>query len=157
MERVLLNNELELTCPEGFRVLSEEEMNKFSFPNEKPGCILENQDSHITVSLAWRPINGLLALLVNVRELAQKMAQYVSEADQPYDHRQSDCFTGSVAGEKSAGFDYHYKAQDIDMDGRAIVVRHRRTLYYMYFYSRSALREPSLKLIDEIISSMNFK
>lgn len=157
MEKILLNNELELTCPEGFHVLNEEEMNKFNFANDKPGCVLENKDSHIIISLSWRPINGLLALMVNVRELAQKMAQYISEADQPYDHRQGDSFTGTVAGEKSAGFDYHYKAQDIDMDGRAIVVKHRRMLYYMYFYSRSQLRQQSLEQIELIISSMSFK
>ena len=157
MEKILLNDTMELISPDGFRRLNDEEIKKFNFANEAPGCVLENEDCHLIASLAWRKVNALLSRLISVRELAVRMADYVANADKDYGHEKGEHFSGTVAGEKSAGFDYSYTVDDTAMDARVIITRHRGFFYYMYFYFRSANRQESLRLIEEIVSSMNWQ
>ncbi|MCR5067931.1 MAG: hypothetical protein K6A14_07715 [Erysipelotrichaceae bacterium] len=157
MERILLNGALELTSPDGFRRLNEEEIKKFNFANEMPGCVLQNEERHVIISLAWRKVNALLSKLFSVKELAGRMADYIADADKDYGHKRGDSFAGTVAGEKAAGFNYSYTVEEVGMDARVIITRHRGHFYYMYFYFRSANREESLKLIEQIVSSMQWK
>ena len=157
MERILLNDQLELSCPEGFRRLNEEEIKKFNFANEAPGCVLQNEECHLIVSLAWRKVNFLLSRLISVKELSGRMADYIANADKDYGHKRGENFDVRVAGEKAAGFEYSYTVEDTAMDARVIITRHRGFFYYMYFYFRSANRQESLKLIDEIVNSMSWK
>ncbi|MBQ6655050.1 MAG: hypothetical protein IJM79_05945 [Erysipelotrichaceae bacterium] len=157
MEKILLNDALQLTVPDGFRRLNGEEIGKFNFANEAPGCVLENEECHLIVSLAWRKVNALLSRLISVRELAARMADYIANADKDYGHQPGEHFTGTVAGEKAAGFDYSYTVDDTAMDARVIITRHRGHFYYMYFYFRSASRQESLKLAEGIVSSMNWQ
>lgn len=157
MEQILLNNELSLTCPDGFHRLNSEEIKKFNFANEEPGCVLQDEKRHIIVSLAWRNLNALLAMLLNVKELNGKMAEYVAEANKDYGYRQGEFFTGKIGGRKSSGFNYSYVVTGVDMDAQMIMVKNHHTIYYIYFYFRSANRQESLELIEQIISSMNWK
>ena len=157
MERILLNNELELTCPDGFRSLDQEEMKKFTFANEQPGCVLESEEQHMIVSLAWHRIGILLSLLFSPREMAGKMAEYIAKADKDYNHRQGEFFDRTIDGSKASGFDYSYTAQNIEMESRMIVAKRGRNLYCIYFYFRKALHQQSVQLMEEIISSMSWK
>lgn len=157
MEQITLNNELSLTCPEGFHRLNSEEIKKFNFPNEEPGCVLQDKERHIVVSLAWKELNALLALLLNVRELNGKMAEYVSEANKDYGYKQGEFFSGNIGTKKSAGFNYSYVVGEVGMDAQMIMVKNHHTIYYIYFYFRSANRKESLEMIEEIISSMKWE
>jgi hypothetical protein len=157
MENIIVNDELSFNCPDGFHRLSSEEIGKYNLANDQPGCVLRDEERHIIVSLAWKQLNPLLALFLNVRELIGRMAEYVAEANKDYGYVQGEFFTGSIAQKKSAGFDYSYRAGETAMDARMIMVRNRRTVYYLYFYFRSQNRQESLAVIEPIISSMNWK
>ena len=49
-----LNNEMNLQYPDGFKIMSEEELRKHKFYEEAPGFCINDPDRHIVLSVSWR-------------------------------------------------------------------------------------------------------
>lgn len=84
MKTILLNDELELTCPESFRVLSHEERNQLSFIEEGPGECLKDDSRHIMISIGWKRIGGLVSLLASTKDISVQSEKAVSQALSAY-------------------------------------------------------------------------
>ena len=65
METVVLNNEMQLSYPDGFHVMSEEELSKMTFYGEAPGWCISDPERHIDLSVSWKKTNGLFAKILN--------------------------------------------------------------------------------------------
>ncbi len=59
-------------------------------------------------------------------------------------------------GKEAKGFRYEYEAQGIGMTGDALAIKRDKTLYYLYIYARTELREESLALWEEILNSIRW-
>ena len=61
MEKVRISDELFIGCPEGFHVMSEEELKDMNFMAEGPGIAMKDPDRHILVSVGVQKLNGFSA------------------------------------------------------------------------------------------------
>ncbi len=157
MEQFTVNNEMKFECPDGFRILSEEEVRQMNSLGGAPAYVLKNEDKHIIVSFACKEENGLAAMMVNAKDMVKKMADSLKKANQPYGYQQAEYFSRKFGSEKAEGLCYSYTVQGIGMNAQAMTVKHGKTFYYVYVYYRKSLKEESLPVIEEVLNSVTFE
>lgn len=153
MHTVVLGERLTISFPDGFHILDDKEKSKLQFVGDGPGECLSDSESHILISLGWKPIGSLPALLVSAKDAAKRMEASIRKPMQQYGYRLNE-FTGKkIGGEQAEGFSYAYTAQNISMYGESYVIKRDRTLYYLHFYARSEYLTESLDIWNLILSS----
>ena len=120
METALLNNELKLTCPEGFREMSKEELSGYNFYSEAPGWCVNDADRHIMVSVSWKQVPGLFAKMLKVKDVAKSMEGQMAQAMKAFQYKLVEFTARTPGGKEAEGFRYDYTVQDTGMSGESV-------------------------------------
>ncbi|MBE6989550.1 MAG: hypothetical protein E7426_02235 [Ruminococcaceae bacterium] len=156
MEQVRLNEDLGLSYPDGFQVMSAEELSKLRFSGGAPQWCISDPERHMILSISWKKVNGLVAKLLSAKDIAKDTEAKLSRPMKTYGYRMEDFFELELDGKSTAGFLYRYTVQGIGMSGKTLTVKNGRTIYYIYFYFRTAARKASLETLDEILDSVRW-
>ena len=151
---ILLNNEWKMTFPDGFRLLDEKERGALRFIAGGEGECLSDPARHMIVTLGWKTVGGLTALVLNGKDLARNMEKHISAPMQPYGYRPDGWRERPLGGGPAAGVRYRYRAQETDMLGESYVLKSGKTLYYFHLYARAALEKESLACWEALLDSL---
>ncbi len=146
METVLLNEELSVSIPDGFRILSEEERNAMAVIDEPPAWCIRDDSRHLVLSAFWRKIGGLSSLLIDEKAIIKHVEETVSKPMKQYGYQLLDWETIWIGNQKAEGVCYSYQVNDTAMTADSFIVKNHRTLYYFHIYSQSALYEENKTL-----------
>lgn len=150
MEPVVLNEELTLNLPEGFRILSEEERKAMPSTDEPPAWCARDGQRHLVIVAYWKKIGGLSAMLINEKDVIRHVEQTVSKPMAQYGYHLENWESILIGDRKAQGICYSYQAEGIGMMADSFVVKSRRTLYYFHAYSRSVLHEENRILWSDL-------
>lgn len=153
METVHLNNELKLTYPDGFHVMDQAELGKYQFYSEAPGWCINDPDRHIMASVSWKQVPGIFARMLKIKEVAKSMEGQMAQAMKAYGYRLDEFVSRTPGGKEAEGFCYEYSVQETGMSGISLAIKNKNTFYYVHMYYRSALKEESLPVLDDILDS----
>ncbi len=170
---MVFNNELELEFPKGFRVMDAQERKGLNLLADGPGEILTDPDRHIIVSVGWKTLGGLTAKLVSAKDAAENAESAVRKPMQAFGYALAAFDSRALGGEKAEGFRYSYTVkaaaaagetgsagqpagEDVGMLGETYTMKRGKTLYYLHFYGRQALKEDSLAVWNGILASAHF-
>ena len=153
---MLLNQELNISFPEGFHVLNDEERRGLRFIENGPGVCVSDPQRHILVSISWRTIGGFAALLLNTGDAAMKMESNISEAMKSYGYQLGGFIDKELDGLRAVGFRYDYQSQDIDMTAEAYLLKKGKVFYYFYVYARTEGKDDSLSVWETILNSIRW-
>ncbi len=154
MENILLNNELNLSYPEGFHVLDDEERNRLTFFEDGPGVCLSDPERHIMMSVGWKQAGGFAAMVLNSKDVAKNMEAKIRKPMKQFGYRLEGFVSREVGGKQANGFRYEYEAQGIGMFAESLAVKMNKTIYYIHFYARTALKAESLPIMEDILGSI---
>ena len=152
--RISIDNKLYMDCPEGFRQLTEEELQKMNLIAGGKGLCISDSERHIVISVAWTQVNALSAWLLGTRETAGSMEKHIRKNMKPFSYVWLDDVKREIDGQVARGFDYNYIVQGIHMTGESLVVKSEENLFYFHFYGRQARRDESLAVFHEILDGV---
>ncbi len=155
-KEMTLNGTLSLSCPDGFHVMNEEERASLKLLGKGPGEVLADPERHILLSIGWKPIGGLTALLLSSKDAFRGMRPQLLKALKPFFCKETGRLSALIGGEKAEGLSYEYESGGIGMSGRSYVVKHGKAFYFLHFYVRTALQEESLPVCDGILESVSW-
>ena len=151
-----LNNELELTIPEGFHEMDEAERSKLTFANDVPGLCISDPDRHIVVTVGWRTLSTFAAMLLDTKSTAKNAEKQIRNLMKGYGYRPL-AFSGKELGGKAAsGFKYAYDVQDTGMLGETFMTKNGKTLHGFNFYCRRTLEKESMPVWEEFLRSVRW-
>ena len=150
-------NTLRLHYPEGFHVLSDEELSKYNYYNGKPSWAISDPDRHILSCVSWKKANAFAKMLFKSKDVAKSMESKLKELMVQYEYEFKESISRSLDGERADGFKYTYTAQDIAMTGESFSVIREKTYYYIHFYYRQELEEESLSVINGMLDSITWE
>lgn len=156
METYTLNNEMNISIPEGFRQMSAEERSRLNFIKDGEGECFTDTERHMILSIAWKKA-GFAGLLVNTKEAAESMEKQTAGPMAPYGYKNEGFFSRDIGGNESRGFCYSYEAQGTAMSGESMIVKNGKTFYYLHAYMRTALKEESEAVVKEILDGISWK
>lgn len=152
--RMTIDNRLYMDCPEGFRRLSEEELQKMNLIAGGKGLCISDSERHIVISVAWTQVNPLSAWLLGTRETASSMARHIGKSMKKFSYEWLDNVKRDIDGQVARGLDYKYEVQGIHMIGESLVVKNEENLFYFHLYGREVRREETLKVFNEILDGV---
>ena len=157
MEKLFLNEELELKCPDGLRIMTEEERSKLTFLEEGPGECLSDPEKHMVVTIGWKTAGGLTAALLGQKDVAKSMEAKIRKPMKAYGYKPEGFGDRNIGWKKGSGYRYTYEAQGTGMYGEAYVVKSGKTFYYFNLYTRTETKDRSLSAWEEFLGSALWK
>ncbi|MBQ1421983.1 MAG: hypothetical protein IIY97_04335 [Firmicutes bacterium] len=151
MDNIVVN-ELKIFYPEGFHVMDALERSKLNMLGNDAGEMVFDPDRHMTISIGWRRI-GLAARLNSVGDILKQTEAGISKGMQPYGYKFLNKAPLKIDEEPADSFCYEYTAQDIEMYGATIVVKHGKVLYNIHLYSRKELLDSNMETWKEIVDN----
>ena len=82
--RISLEKRLYMDCPEGFRRLSEEELQKMNLNAGGRGLCISDSTRHIVITVTWTQVNALSSWLLGTRETAGSMERQIAKRMKPF-------------------------------------------------------------------------
>lgn len=152
-----LNGELTLSYPDGFHVMTEEELRKHKFFEGAPGFSIEDPDRHMILSVSWRQANPFVAMLAGTADVARNMEARIRKPMTKFGYKSEGFLKREIGGREADGFRYSYEVQGIGMSGESLSVKNGSCFYYIHSYYRTALKEESLAVLDEIFQNAGWK
>ncbi|MBQ1467757.1 MAG: hypothetical protein IIZ27_04700 [Solobacterium sp.] len=152
----VLNQELMISVPEGFHVMSEEELSKLNHYGQIPNWCVSDPDRHIILSVSWKK-SGFASLLLNTAEVAKKMEGEIHRLLASYGYTLKEFISEDIGGISADGFRYSYTAQNVPMIGESLSVKKGKVFYYIHGYLREELQEESLRTLEEIFRTCHWQ
>lgn len=153
MSEINLNNELTMSCPEGFHILGDAEKRNMQMLKEGEWTGISDPERHILVSCGWEK-PGFASVILKARDIADVSEKRARKALTPMDYRLECRNERMIAGEEACSFRYVYTVQDIPMCGETYALRLGKLIYYFNFYCRQALRDDSLPVWQDLLDSV---
>ena len=153
MEKTIINNELTLTRPEGYHIMSDDELKKyFGTTNRIVG--IYSSDDHSIISVSWtKP--GFLNRLTSAESLVSGNENCMIRRIKKY-NRIVELHT-EVASQKAYGIKFEYTAIDKDVEqyGEMISFRCKNKFYVVTYTSRSSLAEQNNKVFESVLNNLS--
>ena len=153
MNRLNWNDEFFMELPEGFVLMSEEDLKAAGL--KTGGNILgaRNQARHLLISGGWKNA-GLLRMLLNEKDAEENSEREILKAMKPYGGTLSERLRREIGGLNAEGFSYGYTAQDIPMTAEMYVIKSGSTFCYFYGYYRTEGKAEGHALWNEMLDSV---
>ena len=156
MAEECINHDLNLMVPDGYRVMSAEEM-KAMFLDDNPNrWAMRNEAMHHTVAVFYHKSNPFLSMLADAKSIAESTELRLAEGLLSHQYRKGESFPLTVCGQKAYGFTYRYINHDVPTDGTVIVFKHGNICYTVYGYSAQEYTDANRPVFESICESMKF-
>ena len=155
MNKVLINNELNLTLPDGFTRIGEEEVRKNYSSATENIWGAKNPDAHRSIFVLWKKVNRLLAAIADPGASVKKTESDMKKLLESKSYRLDGFFTKDLKIGEVHGFSYEYKTEDVTQCATTAVLKHKGNIYTVNFYSRKGSGSTSDDF-DSILESLSF-
>ena len=150
-----LNKKLQLTYPDGFSEMDENEKKGLSLLSADGSYqFLKDPGRHMIISTGWKKAGFLASLFLGENDMAKKMEAKIGKAMQPFGYSLTGFQSRELVGRTAQGFRYRYMAQGTEMTGESYVLKMDKILYYFHLYTRTELEKENLKVWEEILKSL---
>ncbi len=154
MKDIIINDTFQLSYPESFFVMSEEERAKLQMLEQGPGFCLSDPDNHRIVSVGWKKVGKLMYKFLKTKDIRNAMKTRVTGSMRAFQIRTEEAPQVFINGAETLGFGFSYHVQDVAMTGQSYVMKNGGYFYYFHFYGRTENREEGLQLFADMLSSI---
>ena len=149
MNSATINNAVNLTYPDGFKEMGDEELTKyFSTPKDRWGAY--NADDHIILSVSWTKApfmtDAETVLFKTEARLCRNLLNY----------QKVTSFKMKIASKKAYGIRFEYRVNDKKLVQVAdlIVFKHKNQIYSVYYVTRKINAGSTRTVFEEVLKSI---
>ena len=155
MQKATVNNELTVSFPEGFTVLTREELQQMYLDSNPDRWGIRSAPAHQTAVIMWKKYARPEFLLPDAERIAHTNEGMMREGLKDYGYVLKGFFDAEVCGMTGCGYDYEYTNQGTATHVRTVLFRHHSIVYSASFYWRASEEAPQ-EMIREMLASMEF-
>ncbi len=157
MKQDIINHELHITIPEGFHLLSEDELNQIYMDENAERWGMRNEEDHMIFVIYYHRSNPLLAALASENDIVKSTQLKLAKGMENHGYAFNGYFSKEACGQERPGFDYEYNVGAVRQSGRILIIKKKNVCYTVYFYTRDNLLDKNLVHFDEVINSLSFE
>ena len=158
MESVSIDNDsLAVDLPEGFYVVSLEHVQYLYGIDYVCMWGTRDDERHMVVNCIWKDSGNLITKLMSEKSLAKNAEKTLAKRYTNYQYACKGFFETTVAGTAARGFRYFYECDGVGQDCEAIVFKHGKRCYTLYYYTRPELADENRPVYEEILASLTLK
>ena len=155
MNELIINDRFRLLCPEGIRIMTDEEREKRDLPADRDTLCLTNEAGSMIVSIGSKTVGAVANLILYLIRPVVSMEASVNQAMSGYGYRKETMLSRQIGGCPAQGFRFAYSAGG-PMVGESYVLREGRSLTFFHVYLREDQRDACLDqwnlLLDQVQS-----
>ena len=156
MAAITLNDEMKITFPEGFTVMSREEL-KQAYGDDIPDRYgMKDAEKHMIFCVYWHEGPKFLSKLADCKSLRDRCEKLISKSMRNHSYKLEGRFESSLCGMEVQGFRHSYILQDIEFVSEVRVLKKDNVCYTLYYYTRSETEKANEPVRDEILNSISF-
>ena len=157
MSRETIGGAVEVEVPDGFCVMSAEEL-KQAYQSEDPNRWgMRNKERHIIMTVMWKAYHGLAGLfLSDLRAVCKKNEQLSSKGYAGHSYRCDGFFSLSVDGQPAEGYRFSYRIGDVEQSAETILIKQDKTIYSFTFAGRTENKAADREMFAGITAGIRF-
>lgn len=152
----LINNELSITLPEGFRTMDAEELQRSYGQRVDTMHGYRDEGRHAILTVMWNDSNKLAARIAGAKAIAKRAEKLHARMNKDADYHFEGFFDTQLAGCKARGIRYGYSREGVAYDAQTIIFLHEGCCYSVYYYTHAKLAEQNAGALEAILSSLSF-
>ncbi len=166
MNNLVLNNNMNVTVPEGFKEISKEEVQAMTAcGGQAPMWNILNEEDHVLISASWVKAGWLASHILNSKDMAnniQKRTKATTNNHPELGYSFTRVQETNLGGNKAYAYTCTYTAtnkegEKVNMVGETAVLKFGNTFYVFQSCYREALKDKGVKALQEIYASIRFK
>lgn len=153
MNNANINNELQLSYPDGFKEMGEEELKKYFSSDQNRWGVYE-ADKHIILSVSWTKA-GFLSFMTDAESMMMSIEARMCRNLLNYQRISS--FKTKVAGKKAFGIRFEYRVNDarIVQVADLIAFKYKKKFYAFHYITRKATAAADRAAFEEVLKSVS--
>lgn len=159
MGEMLINGELRLAYPEGFRELDAGEIAQVfndGYPDRRG---IRDEERHALLIVAWKVSGEKVTKLASTKSLAERaeklLAKGYRKARVPYGCH--GFFESRLCGEEAWGFRYDYAVQGVEQTAETVIFKNGACCYTLQYTTRTANAPENLEAYESILASLTLE
>lgn len=156
MTNDIINNELEISWPEGFHRMSERELRKAFKDNNPNRWGIMDEQRHMMITVLWNRTNMLSAMTVGPKTVAYSVEHKIKTSFDKSSYHFKSYFPKKVSGRNAYGFRYEYMMDNVVQLGEVLVTQNVNCYYTIYTYALKVNKQDARKVIDSIFKSLKY-
>ena len=165
MKNVVLNNDMNLTIPEGFTEITADEVQEMTAcKGPAPMWDIINREEHTLITASWIKSGWILSHLYIAKDMAKSLLiRYKSgmKVESPYACTYSDISETTLAGNKAYSYSCTYRAltkeaEMVDMIRETVVVKIKDIFYVFQSVCRDEMKAKGVESFHKVYDSVQF-
>lgn len=153
-KEAIINNEIKLSYPEHYDVLSGDEMRELYKNDDTNRWVVRNKDEHVTIAVLWQSYNRIVAALADLKSTAVRNEQLMSNGLRAYNYKCDEFISEEVCGQKAQGYCYEYEIDGIIQHAKTLLFKAGKNIYGITCYTRGPMSEYAANLFGEVLASI---
>ena len=151
----IINNEISIGIPDGFHVMSEEELTKVYVTKDPKRWGIWDNDRHVIISVLWQDLNAFTAMLADIDAAAVRNEQLTKKGYEGHDYAMEGFHDADISGSHARGYSFTYRIQDISQRVDTLLFKAGRRIYSINCIGRNENREQDHELFEEILKTVS--
>ena len=166
MKNVVLNNDMNLTIPEGFTEITGAEVQEMSAcKGPAPMWNIINKDEHVLITASWVKTGWIVSHMLSAKDMAKSLRnKYRSKlnVESVYGCTYGDIYETTLDGNKAYAYSCTYKAYSkeegaiVDMIRETVVVKIGSVFYVFQSVCRDSMKDAGITSFHQVYDSVQF-
>lgn len=155
MRKAMVNDSLEISQPEGFRVMNHEELRRAYGLDYDCMWGMRDENRHVILSVFWKVSNRLISMLGSAKLVAEQSEKNLRRRYKKVGYHSDGLFEVEVAGLGGWGFRYGYSPEGSAVQScETVVIKNGTCCYTIMYHTRAERAQANRALYEEILASV---
>ncbi len=152
----IINNEISIGVPDGFHIMSAEELTKVYISSDPKRWGIWDNDRHVIITVLWQDLNAFTSMLADIDATAVKNEQLTRKGYEGHDYAMEGFHGAQICGSHARGYSFTYRIQDITQHVSTLLFKVNKRIYSINCIGRNENREQDHELFEEVLKSVSF-
>ena len=155
MRKAIVNDSLEVSQPDGFRVMSHEELCQAYGLDYDCMWGMRDEERHVILAVFWKVSSKLISMLGSAKLVAEQSEKNLRRRYRKSGYHSDGLFETEVAGLRGWGFRYgHSPMGAAEQSCETVVIKDGTCCYTIMYHTRTERAHTNRALYEEILASM---
>ena len=152
----IINQEISIGVPDGFHIMSAEELTKVYVTSDPKRWGIWDQDRHVIITVLWQDLNALTAMLADIDAAAVRNEQMTKKGYEGHGYALEGFRDAQISGHHARGYSFTYDIQDVHQHVATLLFKAGKRIYSINCIGRNENCEADQKLFEDVLKTVSF-
>lgn len=155
MGQALVHEELSLSWPDGFQVMTANELKQLYLSNNPKRWGIWDKERHVMITVLWQEYHPLLNFLADPKAMAKRNEQLTRRGYKKHDYRLESFLSMQFCGRNLEGYCFSYRLGDTAQRVETLLLKQKKCVYNFSCIGRKENEEKDRALFREVMNTLN--